>query len=376
MSPSPKASTAVAGKLDAQKPVAAKATVRKAPRMLHFKVCEVEGCEAKAKFGIRGVGARRCDKDKLANMVNVFNCPHDLSKPYCRDCGGSAFCVHDIRKRDCRQGCGGGAFCQHEKRREECVPCGGSQICSHGKQRKICREPECGGSAFCECGIRKQMCVLHGGSGLCVHTINKRMCYDCGTADTCESEACMFYPYKERTIAHKTFDGKRLCYRCEGILNPNALRKFKVRREHIFTEAVLEQLPEIVPYLDSADKIITGGCSSHRPDMLFDLETHIVLFEFDEQGHSSKSKYPEICENKRTMSVFQSMASRPMYVLRINPDGVRKMFDGKISPIGEPVWAPSIHFHNVIKEVCAQLQFMMTQVPDKEIEVVKVNFRG
>ncbi|KAG5192585.1 hypothetical protein JKP88DRAFT_250739 [Tribonema minus] len=308
-------------------------------------------------------------------MVNVYNCPHNLSKPYCRKCGGSAYCEHGTRKRDCRLGCGGGSFCEHNKRKEECAACGGSQSCLHGKLKKMCREPGCGGSAYCSCGIRKQMCPEHGGSGLCVHKINKRMCYECGTADTCESEACMFYPYKERTIAHKTFEGRRLCYRCEGILNPNALRKFKVRREHIFTEYVLDQLPEINEYLVCTDKAITDGCSQHRPDIMFDMLTHIIDVEFDENGHSSKTKYPEVCQNKRTMSVFESMANRPMYILRINPDGVRKLYDGKVSALGEPVWAPSIHFGNVMKDFCDQLKIMMTKIPDKEIKVVKINFK-
>lgn len=66
------------------------------------------------------------------------------------------------------------------------------------------------------------------------------------------------------------------------------------------------------------DKIIDGGCSKKRPDAYLDLLTHILIVEIDEHQHSP---YENICENKRTMELFQDFGSRPIIFIRFNPDG-------------------------------------------------------
>lgn len=82
--------------------------------------------------------------------MNVM-CIHSKRKARCRECGGSAFCVHGKERcRECRR-----SFCDHGKRKAMCRDCGGS-FCVHGKRKAMCRD--CGGSAFCVHGKRKARC--------------------------------------------------------------------------------------------------------------------------------------------------------------------------------------------------------------------------
>ena len=67
-----------------------------------------------------------------------------------------------------------------------------------------------------------------------------------------------------------------------------------------------------------ADKIISGGCSKRRPDLLFDLGYQIIIVEIDENQHID---YDCSCENKRIMELSQDVGHRPIIFIRFNPDG-------------------------------------------------------
>ena len=46
-----------------------------------------------------------------------------------------------------------------------------------------------------------------------------------------------------------------------------------------------------------------------------------MIIECDENAH----KYAdEICENKRTMQIFEDLAKRPIVIIRFNPDKYKK----------------------------------------------------
>ena len=66
-----------------------------------------------------------------------------------------------------------------------------------------------------------------------------------------------------------------------------------------------------------ADKIINGGCSRRRPDLLLDLMTHVIIIEIDENQHVM---YDCSCENKRIMELSQDLGHRPIVFIRFNPD--------------------------------------------------------
>ena len=66
-----------------------------------------------------------------------------------------------------------------------------------------------------------------------------------------------------------------------------------------------------------ADKIIQGGCSRRRPDLLLDLGYQIIIIEVDENQHID---YDCSCENKRIMQLSQDLGHRPIVFIRFNPD--------------------------------------------------------
>lgn len=60
---------------------------------------------------------------------------------------------------------------------------------------------------------------------------------------------------------------------------------------------------------------VDGGCSKRRPDVRIEYGTHSIIIECDENQHKNIS-----CEEKRTMELFQDLGSRPLVVIRFNPD--------------------------------------------------------
>jgi hypothetical protein len=70
-----------------------------------------------------------------------------------------------------------------------------------------------------------------------------------------------------------------------------------------------------------ADKIVSGGCSKKRPDLILDLLYQIVIIEVDENQHTD---YDCSCENKRIMELSQDLGHRPIIFIRFNPDDYKK----------------------------------------------------
>jgi hypothetical protein len=70
-----------------------------------------------------------------------------------------------------------------------------------------------------------------------------------------------------------------------------------------------------------ADKIVSGGCSKRRPDLLLDLLYQIIIIEIDENQHID---YDCSCQNKRIMELSQDLGHRPIIFIRFNPDDYEK----------------------------------------------------
>ena len=86
--------------------------------------------------------------------------------------------------------------------------------------------------------------------------------------------------------------------------------------------AVVEYVKTKFPNLQwIADKIVNGGCSKRRPDLLLDLGYQIIIVEIDENQHT---EYDCSCENKRIMELSQDLGHRPIVFIRFNPDDYDK----------------------------------------------------
>jgi len=105
------------------------------------------------------------------------------------------------------------------------------------------------------------------------------------------------------------------CLRCFIYKFPDdkITSNYKIKEKHVF-DAVLKLLPEDTTLV--RDKIIAGGCSKRRPDLMIDCGSHWICAENDEDAHKD---YDTTCENKRTMELYQDMGNRPM-IIRFNCD--------------------------------------------------------
>ncbi len=123
---------------------------------------------------------------------------------------------------------------------------------------------------------------------------------------TCKTELCS-------TFVSKKYDG--YCLRCFIHLFPEkpVSRNYKTKEyyvvEHIKTKFQNHNW--------IADKIINGGCSKRRPDLLLDLGYQVIIVEVDENQHTD---YDCSCENKRIMELSQDLGHRPIVFIRFNPD--------------------------------------------------------
>jgi len=108
---------------------------------------------------------------------------------------------------------------------------------------------------------------------------------------------------------------KDYCMRCFIYLfpNENTSKNFKIKEKHV-TDYIVNEFPT---YKWTMDKIINNGCSKRRPDAYSDLLTHVLIVECDEDQHKD---YEKLCDNKRTMEIFQDFGNRPIVFIRFNPD--------------------------------------------------------
>ena len=127
---------------------------------------------------------------------------------------------------------------------------------------------------------------------------------------TCKSEWCS-------TRVQEKYDG--YCLFCYIHLFPDkpVSRNYKTKEY-----SVVEYIKTKFPSLNwIADKIINGGCSKRRPDLLLDLLYQIVIVEVDENQHID---YDCSCQNKRIMELSQDLGHRPIIFIRFNPDDYEK----------------------------------------------------
>ena len=123
---------------------------------------------------------------------------------------------------------------------------------------------------------------------------------------TCKSEWCS-------TFVTDKYDG--YCLYCTMNLFPDkpVSRNYKTK-EYDVVEFVKNTF---TGYTWIADKIVNGGCSKRRPDLLLDLGYQIIIIEIDENQHTD---YDCSCENKRIMELSQDVGHRPIVFIRFNPD--------------------------------------------------------
>ena len=128
-------------------------------------------------------------------------------------------------------------------------------------------------------------------------------------------------------------EGGRLCYACLGSLFPECVT-LKVRQEHLVLAELQRRLPELEEWFLEWDCPVAGGCSLHRPDMLWELPSFYFQIEIDEGGKAHEDDRERLAQIQRSMG-----GDRTGLVLRINPDGMlakRQHRDGEVKYTATP----------------------------------------
>jgi hypothetical protein len=310
------------------------------------KTCIHEGCKTRPTYNIEGELALYCVKHKKEGMVNVISkqCIHEGCKtlPVFNIEGeqNALYCsthkkdgMIDVKNKTCiHEGCKTQPTYNIEGQK--------ALYCAIHKKNgminvisKTCIHEECKIQPNYNIeGHKALYCVIHKKEGM-VDVKNK----------TCIHESCKTLPIynieghkalycanhkKEGMIDVKhqmcksawcnirvqdKYDG--YCLYCYIHLFPNkpVARNYKTK-EYAVVEFVKNKFPQLNWI---ADKIINGGCSKKRPDLLLDLLYQIIIVEIDENQHID---YDCSCENKRIMELSQDLGHRPIIFIRFNPD--------------------------------------------------------
>ena len=147
------------------------------------------------------------------------------------------------------------------------------------------------------------------------------------------------------------------------------IRKFKTK-ERAVKDFLLEKWPDS---LMTHDKAV--DCFKFRPDFVFELGSHTIVVEVDEEQHG---KYDTSCENKRLMSIFQGLGSRPMVMIRFNPDKYVTDSGQKLKGCwhGTGLVRQNTEWESRLRVLGGAIEKWWTRVPDKEVTVEHLFYDG
>lgn len=310
------------------------------------KRCKNKDCVKIASYNYEGEKEFKfCDEHKLENMVNIkskkclfvdkdgnkckslptFNFPKETIKLYCAKHKQDG--MVNVKNNKCiKDGCNKEAVCNYkgETKRLYC--------CRHKLENMIDLCPyRCKYDEISCCGSRGNKNY----DGYCV------MCY------------VKLFPNEPRTRNYKT-------------------KEFKVN------EFIKEEFKEKTILFD---KIVPDGCSKKRPDIYLDMGSHSILIEVDENQHDG---YESICENKRTMLLFNDLGNRPLVLIRFNPDN----YYNKYGELIKSCWSLSKERIAIINRTKRDewksrlntlkdyINYYINNEPKKELEVKNLYYDG
>jgi hypothetical protein len=248
-----------------------------------------------------------------------------------------------------------------------CAAHGGSEICSEpmcttaarssgGRCKKhkgspMCAEPGCDTPAtdgLSTCKRHGVRCVEPG----CVTAPYQggTHCTKHGGGYRCKNEDVHVLDYMPPTV-YQADTSARLCHACYAWCFPDRF-EWRLKREHFVLAEIQRMCDEwIKPHFVDWDCPIKGGCSLHRPDMLYDANIMWLAVEVDERGHDqAEGKYAVI---------YRTMAERPGLLIRINPDlRENKLFyerEGAGGVAGQKVWTATEAFEPYMRDVVVPL---------------------
>jgi hypothetical protein len=111
-------------------------------------------------------------------------------------------------------------------------------------------------------------------------------------------------------------------------------------------------------------------CHLYRPDFVIDMGSHAIVIEIDENQHKS---YDTSCNNRRLMSIFEGLGSRPMIMIRFNPDGydnVPSCWTRNHTLVNEKDW------NERLETLRERIVYWMDNEPERELSFEHYFFGG
>lgn len=102
-------------------------------------------------------------------------------------------------------------------------------------------------------------------------------------------------------------DSEYVCDKCEKNRHKKEAQVVQYLRKNIDTEFTIDSNYHV------------SECSNRRPDVHFQLATHDIIVEVDENQHKS---YEEICECARLNEIVNSIGGKSVIFIRYNPDAI------------------------------------------------------
>ena len=276
------------------------------------KTCIHEGCKTQPNYNIKGqTKALYCSQHKKDGMIDVihktcleckkqptYNIEGQTKSLYCATHKKDGM-INVISKTCIHKGCKTRPIYNIEGETK-------ALYCSQHKseemidvKNKTCLECKKQPTYNIEGETKALYCATHKKDGM-INVKDK----------TCKSSWCL-------TQVREKYDG--YCLFCYMHLFPDkpVSRNYKTK-EYSVVEFVKNMFPDLNWI---ADKIISGGCSKRRPDLILDLGYQVIIVEIDENQHID---YDCSCENKRIMELSQDLGHRPIVFIRFNPDDYEK----------------------------------------------------
>ena len=149
---------------------------------------------------------------------------------------------------------------------------------------------------------------------------------------------------------------KLICSYCEPSLYFKYTKQKKVIKDLLSVNGLEPSSHDQVPF-------DTTLCGRERPDFLFDMGTHMVILEVDENQHKDRQC---LCEQTRMVNITQGLGGVFVRWLRYNPDPF-KLLNGRLSTLSDS----RRHVH-----LLAWLRLSMQTVPTSLLEVVYLCYNG
>lgn len=153
----------------------------------------------------------------------------------------------------------------------------------------------------------------------------------------CTKEHMLLVDGQKFCLAHspKEFQIKvnRLCKYCDIEQESDYIcgdcKKISTKKEWAIVRHLRKTIDTKFEYNSSK---MLQGCSKKRPDVFFDLPTHCVIVEVDENQHKP---YEDTCECARINEIVNGIGGRSVIFIRFNPDGLKHQGNRKVIKVAD-----------------------------------------